>query len=55
MTILALCARLGSLQEALRAAGEELRPRVLLEEDVPPSDDEVPRSLSQVTSQYYSF
>lgn len=35
------------LQRTLQAAGEELRPRVLAEEDLPPSDDELPRSVSQ--------
>lgn len=36
-----------NLQKTLQAAGEELRPRVLAEEDVPPSDDDLPQSVSQ--------
>ena len=35
------------LQKTLQAAGAELRPRVVAEEDLPPSDDELPRSVSQ--------
>ena len=37
----------GLLQKTLQAAGEELRPRVVAEVDLPPSDDELPRSVSQ--------
>ncbi|KAL5253857.1 hypothetical protein ACHWQZ_G013584 [Mnemiopsis leidyi] len=38
---------IGLLQKTLQAAGEELRPRVVAEVDLPPSDDELPRSVSQ--------
>lgn len=31
----------------MRVAGEELRPRLVAEEDVPPSDDDLPASVSQ--------
>ena len=37
----------GVLQQSMRVAGEELRPRLVAEEDVPPSDDDLPASVSQ--------